>query len=654
MKRKAHEIEAIAAAMFAAIPFYLTQVVSIGSVLVFHLCMVVIGLVRLLPRRELRVSPRLLGVAGAAYLLFFPFDIFLLHSSLVQSSAHLLFFITVYQTLESDWKDNSGQRLLVTFLIFVTSVATSTHMSITLFVVAFGFLAFRRLMQLSHDKTSLQTGREYPEVPVSRGAFAYIIPVILVAAMMFPMLPRVRDPFIHGSGTGLGGRTTGVSDTIDLTVNRNVSSDPTVVARVWMGLDTIPFFTPLRLRSTIYDRYRENAWRTAPSERRLVYKHDDTYVLSRGEGFSREATVQQRYTRNGKLYIPVGTHALAGPEILLTEGDRNYFAPDLMHGSISYTAVMSPQTAPLVDEPVSGTGYPITPEIRDLARAVAGNATTPEQAAERIQQWMLNNFQYVANVNDQVRPISIEQFLLRDRRGHCEYFATGMVVLLTALDIPARVVGGFYGGKWNPLGGYFVLRATDAHAWTEVWNGREWRTYDSTPPALRPGMASEGMASLWAGAVTDSVTYYWDRWVLTYGLADQLGLLTATAERVRSLLASAKRDLAGFASEIGELIRFLLALIGVGLLLLLLRFRPRRRNEFEELARRLERLGMEIPASMTAEELLEALRKERPDLLPLVEPVVEEYVLRRFSNHPVSAESRRAARRALAELRHAS
>ena len=74
----------------------------------------------------------------------------------------------------------------------------------------------------------------------------------------------------------------------------------------------------------------------------------------------------------------------------------------------------------------------------------------------------------------------VDDFLLRERRGHCEYFAAGMVALLTALNVPARIVGGFYGGKLNPLTGYFVIRHEDAHAWVEVFDGNGWRTFAVT------------------------------------------------------------------------------------------------------------------------------------------------------------------------------
>ncbi len=58
-------------------------------------------------------------------------------------------------------------------------------------------------------------------------------------------------------------------------------------------------------------------------------------------------------------------------------------------------------------------------------------------------------------------------FLFARKKGHCEYFASAMAVMLRTLGIPARVVTGFLGGVYNPMTGWQVVRASDAHSWVE-------------------------------------------------------------------------------------------------------------------------------------------------------------------------------------------
>ncbi len=54
-------------------------------------------------------------------------------------------------------------------------------------------------------------------------------------------------------------------------------------------------------------------------------------------------------------------------------------------------------------------------------------------------------------------------------------------MMMRAAGVPARVVTGYLGGEWNPVGGYLIVRQSDAHAWTEVWlEGSGWTRIDPT------------------------------------------------------------------------------------------------------------------------------------------------------------------------------
>ncbi len=104
----------------------------------------------------------------------------------------------------------------------------------------------------------------------------------------------------------------------------------------------------------------------------------------------------------------------------------------------------------------------------------------------------------------------IMHFLLEDRRGHCEYFASAMALLARSLGIPARVVGGYRVTERNPVGDYWLVRERDAHAWVEAWvPERGWVTVEPTPPS---GLAEAGSltTSWWAGAF-DLLSDRWRR-----------------------------------------------------------------------------------------------------------------------------------------------
>jgi len=651
--RRAREIESVLFAMYAAVPLYLTGAVSPVSVALFHVAMALIILRMSGGRSRLEVPVQLLGVGGFMYLLFFPFDVLFVSHSLIRSSAHLLFFIAAYQVLESAWRDNGGQRILVTFLIFVTSVATSTHLSILAFVIGFVWLVFRQLMHLSYLKTTMQTGVEYEEAPAGRGALVFVAPTIVVAAMLFPILPRLHSPLTGRLSSSLDRRTTGISETIDFSVERRASSDPEVVARVWMDSQARALFAPLRLRAAVYDEYWNGEWRGSRTQRdevREVPLNNDGFALGRSRGPSETLTVQQRSTSQFRIYLPVGTHTVKGLRWLFRRAEL-YYAPELSQGPVTFDVEVSEAVLPLRTEHADVTGYPVTPQIAELAGSVAGGATSPTEIASRIETWLRTNFRYVPNVNEQGRPITVDEFLLRDRRGHCEYFAAGMVAMMTALHVPARIVGGFYGGRYNPLGGYYVFRRSDAHAWVEVFDGTRWVTYDPTPPDLRPGTGDRSILGSYFYALSESVNFFWDRWVLTFGALDQIRFAADAFDMARRMMDRVRAGTAGAVAILPRVFALLGSLVILALIVAGWRMWPGRKTPYEELIARLRGLGIEIDDATTAEEIVEHVRRERPDLVGIVEPIVEAYLVERFSSHPPGEGLRDASARALASLR---
>jgi transglutaminase-like putative cysteine protease len=137
-----------------------------------------------------------------------------------------------------------------------------------------------------------------------------------------------------------------------------------------------------------------------------------------------------------------------------------------------------------------------------------------------------------------------DEFWFDRKEGFCEHIASSFVILMRSLDIPARVVTGYQGGEFNGVGGFWVVRQSDAHAWAEVWlEGRGWIRVDPTSavaPARTGSLqrlqaprgliatALEGVspAALFnLRAAWDAVNNGWNQWVLNYSQTTQLKLL---------------------------------------------------------------------------------------------------------------------------------
>ena len=139
-----------------------------------------------------------------------------------------------------------------------------------------------------------------------------------------------------------------------------------------------------------------------------------------------------------------------------------------------------------------------------------------------------------------------DEFWFDRKEGFCEHIASSFVVLMRAMDIPARIVTGYQGGERNPVDGYWTVRNADAHAWAEVWmEGRGWVRVDPTG-AVAPGRVGQfqrlrapqgtfaaAMGALSPGmvqqmrAVWEAVNNRWNQWVLNYTQSRQMDLLKA-------------------------------------------------------------------------------------------------------------------------------
>ena len=137
-----------------------------------------------------------------------------------------------------------------------------------------------------------------------------------------------------------------------------------------------------------------------------------------------------------------------------------------------------------------------------------------------------------------------DEFWFDRKEGFCEHIASSFVILMRALDIPARIVTGYQGGEMNSVDGFWVVRQSDAHAWAEVWQaGAGWVRVDPTS-AVSPGRtgafqrlaAPRGAVAQAVGnfspnlaarfrATWEAVNNGWSQWVLNYTQGRQLDLL---------------------------------------------------------------------------------------------------------------------------------
>jgi hypothetical protein len=134
---------------------------------------------------------------------------------------------------------------------------------------------------------------------------------------------------------------------------------------------------------------------------------------------------------------------------------------------------------------------PISSRLNKLADKLAEGKKTDYDKVQAIMTFLDKDYRYNLDIPSQAgTEDSVEYFLFTSKEGYCEHFASAFCVLCRALKIPARLATGYAEGSYNPFTGYYEIKASDAHAWAEVYFPRYgWVSFDPTPSFTMPGAA---------------------------------------------------------------------------------------------------------------------------------------------------------------------
>lgn len=224
-------------------------------------------------------------------------------------------------------------------------------------------------------------------------------------------------------------------------------------------------------------------------------------------------------------------------------GDLSPYANDPILSVTRYTlesspdATVDPELPTVLRQLALQLPEGFNPRSRALAQRWRNEGADDDQIIQRALAWINQDFSYTLAAPPLGRN-SVDDFLYDTREGFCEHFSSSFVFLMRAAGIPARVVTGYVGGYRNPVGNYWVIQQSDAHAWTEVWlDGRGWVGVDPTA-AVDParvferygnnsGLASFGGALAPMFNVSDWMRRGWNDLVLSYNATRQQLILKA-------------------------------------------------------------------------------------------------------------------------------
>ncbi|HYL17248.1 MAG TPA: transglutaminase domain-containing protein [Burkholderiales bacterium] len=241
---------------------------------------------------------------------------------------------------------------------------------------------------------------------------------------------------------------------------------------------------PPTLRAATYNMYAAGTWSAPVHLFTPVPLAAEGWDLAAGTGESVGLSAWVDSER-ALLALPLGTFRL---ESLNVAGmQRNAFgvvrvdeAPDMVAFGARYDARHA------LDAPPDPTDLNLPSTVRPALEKVAGEISLPDHdpqaASQAIAGFFGSRFTYsLVLASAAGTPRSLNQFLLEDRRGHCEYFATATVLLLRYAGIPARYATGYAVQEWSPLERQYVIRKRHAHAWALAWLDGRWQELDTTP-----------------------------------------------------------------------------------------------------------------------------------------------------------------------------
>lgn len=521
-----------------------------------------------------------------------------------QAGVGLLVIMLCLKLMEMNAQRDVGVVIGLGFFVVITVFLFDQSIFMGLYMLLVVTLLVTALTAFSRDQSVI------PQWANLQKAGAILTQALPLALLLFFLFPRIPGPLwsLPADGTSAG---TGLSDSMSPGSISQLSDNDSVAFRV-------QFDTPLPLpkkrywRGPVLTQFDGRTWSNPYPQRHAIHLSMNSQYQVSGTPSLYTVTLEPHQQR--------WLFALDLPAMI----------PPDSHLSDDYEIIANQPVRQLVRYSMrSFTDYRLAkddiPDILPYLQLPAESGIQARQLAQQLRQKVTDNAAFVQTVLNYIAeqpfyytrqpPLllndPVDAFLFNSRRGFCEHYASAFVFLMRAAGVPARVVTGYQGGEMNPQSDYFIVRQSDAHAWTEVWlRGEGWRRIDPTAviPAERienqqdlarilPEMAGAGATPNWLKKIGRQLSFSWDRinhtwnqWVVNYNTQRQQDFLS-------HMFASAGFDNINWQEMISLLVAGMTLVMAVVAVYLL---RPwQRQNQdpaqmaYERFCQRLSRRGMQ-------------------------------------------------------------
>jgi len=487
----------------------------------------------------------------------------------------------------------SGLGLVISGMIFVVYIL----LFIVLLSVAFVFLTY-----YSQDP-DLEFTQQVTKKMILK---CLLIPALAIplSVVLFAILPRSQYPLLDFLNRP-DKATTGFTDNVRLGTVSDIQEDTSIIFRAamdeieerdlyWRGI-TLDYFDGTSWKTTTGKAYSQSPL-NKPSVfgrtvKQVIYlePYNNTYYF----GLDKPDVIAQRYVR--KL------------------ADFTFVAPVYVAKKVRYE-VKSVISDTIHEDRIDEQRYLQIPElisqkIINLAKSLTAGSDK-EKTIRNLHRY-LNNGQYRYSL--QGLPVTknpLENFLFTSKYGNCEYFASALSVMLRIAGVPSRMVGGYRGGYYNEVGGYYLVPQKNAHIWVEAFIPQKgWVRVDPTPASVGAfSVSDKGNIFLKVSIFFDTINYYWNTVVINYNLQSQLSI-------ARSIFRGLRKPSLPFSLQRQQISIFLAVVVLLSLAVFLIKslFLNKKTKEMKILSRflrNMERTGHKKTNSQGLEEFVASLHNE--------------------------------------------
>ena len=472
----------------------------------------------------------------------------------VEAGSALLVVMVALKFLESRNQRDQLALLMISYFLMFASLLSERGPLAAAFIAVLVWLTTVALIQIGHR------GEFLPYRATGRLGGRLLLHALPVMVALFVLFPRLPGPLWALPGSTSSGAT-GLNDTMSPGDITNLGLSDEIAFRVAFE-GRPPRAGDLYWRGPSLTHFNGRTWSMQQGTRRgervaetVEYRGEPTTYRvtldTNGRSWAFALDMPRDWSRDNSLRM--GSDYQLGT---FFGGARTRRLDYRVTSHVDYRA-REPLTAREI-EVFSALPEGSNPRARALAESwLEGQPSSATIVARAMAYLREQPFQYTLTP-PALGAEAIDEFLFETREGFCEHYASALTFLLRAAGVPSRVVLGYQGGELNAFGGYYIVRQSDAHAWTEVWSEDEGWTRVDAVAAVAPERVALGFERLSGGGATsaaaafrsswsrpvalfwDALNTRWQAWIIGYGPELQRTLLESLGfENLRRVQRSA-------------------------------------------------------------------------------------------------------------------